>query len=154
MIPINQLFDSGIVLVTGLLNLLWEERTHFKFSSYSCSLLHNSLYSHRSPGQPSAVALTSTMFHRREDFLSGPPSTSGYPRDVTCSATLLRVQPYVSHISSATRSVTSPSGFPRCLLTNLRRPGSRFSLPASLLYPSRLLLTQTNFKLCLLYIDY
>ena len=86
----------------------------------------------------------SLTFHCREDSLSGPPSTSGYPRDVTCPTTLLRVQPYISHMSSVTRSVTSHSGFLRGLLPNLRRPGSQFSLPASWLYPSRLLLTQTS----------
>ncbi len=35
----------------------------------------------------------------------GPPSTSGYPRDATCPATLLCVQSHVPHVSSATRSV-------------------------------------------------
>ncbi len=110
------------------------------------SLLHKTpVYSHSpqvSPGQHSVVALT---FHSRED-LSGPPSTSGYLRDVTCPATLLRVQPYVSHVSFATPSVTSPSRlkFPRGLLTDLRRPGSQFSLPAFWLYSARLLLTQTS----------
>ncbi len=106
-------------------------------------------YSHSpqgSPGQPNAVALTSTVPHVPLSWrlpVSGPLSTSGYSHDVTCPATLLRVQPYVSHVSSTTRSVTSPSVFPRGLLTNLRWPGSQFSLPASWLYPSRLLLTQT-----------
>ncbi len=58
--------------------------------------------------------------------------------------TPLRVQPYVSHVSSATRSVTSTSGFARGLLPNLRRSGSQFSLPSSWLYPSGLLLTPTS----------
>ncbi len=105
---------------------------------------------------PSSSRPPSLTFHRREDFsLSGPLSTSGYPRDVTCPATLLHVQPYILHVSSATCSVTSPPGLATCfvtspsgflqgLLTNLRWPVSQFLLPASWLHPSRLLLTQTS----------
>ncbi len=57
---------------------------------------------------------------------------------------LPRLQPCASCVSSTMRSVTSPSSFPQGLLTNLRRPGSQFSLHASWLYPSRLLLSQTS----------
>ncbi len=90
------------------------------------SLVHKTLLVQPqvSPGQSNAVALTSTLRNVRLP-VSGPPSTSGYPREVTCPATLLRVQPHVSHVSS-TRSVTSPSGFPQGLLNNLGlAPSSR-----------------------------
>ena len=75
-------------------------------------------YSHSpqiSPGQHSAVVLTSTVPHVPPSWrlpVSEPPSTSGYP----CDVTLLHVQPYVSHArvlrDTFRNSVTSPSGFP------------------------------------------
>ncbi len=79
----------------------------------------------QSPSHP--PSLTCTVPHVLPSWrlpVSGPPSTSGYPRDVTCPATLLCMQPYVSHVSSATRSVTSPSRFPQSLLrTNIISDG-------------------------------
>ena len=116
--------------------MVWDDKTLIIWLVV-CSLLHKTPLVQPQPqatlAQPSAVVFTfhhpsrsqSPTFHRREDSFSGPPSTSAYSRDVTCPVTSPRVPPYVSHVSPATRSVTSPSAFHEVSLIISRQPGSQ-----------------------------
>ncbi len=94
----------------GFVNLLWDNTTQCNLARSLFFITQNSpgtVTARRSLlGSPAPSPSRSTVV--KTFPLSGPQSTSGYPRDVTCPATPLCVQPYVSHVSTATCSVTSP----------------------------------------------
>ncbi len=97
--------------VTGWFNLLWDDKTHFSFFNLACSLFfitqnsprtatttcHSWAAQRRRPHVPPSLT-----FQTREDSLSGPPSTSGYPRDVTCPVTSSRTTMRLTCVLSAT----------------------------------------------------